>query len=124
MTPSLRCFRQTPRRVAAQAGVPTRALRSRNSLAQARAALLSGLDAEIDAEEAESRQAEAPISVCEALFFGATFLLFVLAAAVLWCVGNPHGAAAIIGEAKHSALMRTRLFKSIVAWRGRNVVEL
>ena len=55
----------------------------------------------------------------EALFFGGTFLLFLLAAAVLFCVTNPAGAAQLLGETRHAALLRTRPFQAVLAWHQR-----
>ena len=76
------------------------------------------------------RQAEAAgpaaLTLWESLFFGGTFFLFVLAAAVLFCVTNPRGAAEVLGETRHAALMRTRPFQAVLSWhtRKRGTAEL
>ena len=59
----------------------------------------------------------------EALFFGGTFLLFVLAAAVLFCVSNPHAAAELLGETRHAALMRTPPMRAVLDWHRRKLAH-
>ena len=43
----------------------------------------------------------------------------MLAAAVLFCVTNPRGAAEVLGEARHAALLRTAPFRAVQAWHAR-----
>ena len=61
------------------------------------------------------------MTLWEGLFFGGTFFLFILAAAVLFCVTNQSGAAELLGETRHAALMRTRPFRAVLAWHKRKL---